>query len=826
MVFLLLNNLEAIPYSNITSNSQEQEFENPSTFNFENDLPMMEMDCAAIQEEIEKSINTLEQYLGKQESSSIVSERSVISPSFNVETAECSKRVAETELTQAREKTEKARMIAQKAEEKQNQAKELIRISQASSKMNLMGARFDHFNFLKAQATYTASDYEAKRLFKIFSEAKVKTSDAVLYAIKVENSPQSIFAETDLIETQKAEREAALRALRSLKEDVNTKIDPLIAAEKKYATTQEIVQQEMMKEIKEDLTFVEELKSTAESAHLIATSIKTKFQQEMIGANLDDFVKELETYQAAESAWTQAAVGYERVQGKILHSEFLLDKNYCLGMKSNISKALNYAQRQSAGCQEAINLARERQARAINRGRKGEIITAIRTKVISSLQKTLQTKKQDLASIVISLEENIASPQAKMDKAAIQSPSSQKQIEQQELGWKDFIGSYLRKKLQYLPSENYSDLANTSKNQAITHVVFNQLKDSLPKKEEFENRSKTLLEEVKEVNLDFSAIINPIIDPIVELHPRNSNEDIAELWNEFSVEEQEIRLQQIETQANKALEQAIQDKIFLFEQLKISIEILNSALEYRNKFANTFEKASSPALRYFYYTKLDSVNNNIVKLEDAAQSVFNSAENIIKYEAKRATTTDTNKLTRFNEAITYEKHSISQYLRFAQALKNGDPKLGRYYRQSAMSFKKAATALFMNQKDLAVYWKNAGASSWMAASATIGQNEPLAALYAEAATCFENIIEALGSGQPGLIEHSKVAAITAWKKTGFWHSSEKQWDTEEFSPRLVHREGYECQIDTHYELQRRMGYNNYNTTRTPSRSKSQGCTMM
>ena len=299
--------------------------------------------------------------------------------------------------------------------------------------------------------------------------------------------------------------------------------------------------------------------------------------------------------------------------------------------------------------------------------------------------------------------------------------------------------------------------SNASKNHDVTTidikgividlVLLNQIKDLTSKKEEYENLSETILKEAKKINLIFTPILDSwetfkdqkeafyqqidakADEAIAQINPRSpialeqekviqdNQQLIRPLSKLASADEvqgvdgaQKLSVQELlDASSTGATQQfaaevevgkkSIKDKIFLLDQLKISQEILNIAIQYKNKFANAFLDAEDPALKRFYYKNLDSINNNIEKLESAAESILNSAKNIINNQAEKRICRDYDRAFYITSSIAFEGKSIAHYVQFAESLKHGDSRLARYHFKLGAYYKNRAKIENINTSD-------------------------------------------------------------------------------------------------------------------------------
>ena len=223
-------------------------------------------------------------------------------------------------------------------------------------------------------------------------------------------------------------------------------------------------------------------------------------------------------------------------------------------------------------------------------------------------------------------------------------------------------------------SKNHDVTTINIKGIVIDLVLLNQIKDLTSKKEEYENLSETILKEAKGINAVFASIIDS--------------------WETFK-DQKEAFFQQIDAKADEAIEQIdprshvaqeqkkviqenqqlIKDKLFLLDQLTISQEVLNIAIQYKNKFANAFLEAEDPALKHFYYKNLDSINNNIENLEKAAAAVITLSEQKNRCLASAAVATEEENIDiakQFQAAAKAAEEAITSYCEFAQEMKQGD----------------------------------------------------------------------------------------------------------------------------------------------------------
>ncbi|HLB34072.1 MAG TPA: hypothetical protein VJK54_07560 [Chthoniobacterales bacterium] len=224
-------------------------------------------------------------------------------------------------------------------------------------------------------------------------------------------------------------------------------------------------------------------------------------------------------------------------------------------------------------------------------------------------------------------------------------------------------------------SKNHDVTTINIKGIVIDLVLLNQIKDLTSKKEEYENLSETILKEAKGINAVFASIIDS--------------------WETFK-DQKEAFFQQIDAKADEAIEQIdprshvaqeqkkviqenqqlIKDKLFLLDQLTISQEVLNIAIQYKNKFANAFLEAEDPALKHFYYKNLDSINNNIENLEKAAAAVITLSEQKNRCLASAAVATEEEEnidiAKQFQAAAKAAEEAITSYCEFAQEMKQGD----------------------------------------------------------------------------------------------------------------------------------------------------------
>ncbi|HLB33120.1 MAG: hypothetical protein A3F67_01635 [Verrucomicrobia bacterium RIFCSPHIGHO2_12_FULL_41_10] len=351
---------------------------------------------------------------------------------------------------------------------------------------------------------------------------------------------------------------------------------------------------------------------------------------------------------------------------------------------------------------------------------------------------------------------------------------------------------------QTISSNNTKPLESQSMGAKFLEVMhLGHLKDPDPKKKEYEKRCYEMLQEAKRIHPQF--------------------EKFADQWLQASPKKIVALLHEIDaTDARPEEKKAVKTKLFLAKQLNNATQALNTAVAHRNRFALALEAARpnsddtkqeerDRSLRLsFYASKIDSVNKTIAQLENAAQSIMESAERSIDYSERMSSAFEssnpnhnygmTDEIDALIQALSLEDMSMDSNVHFVEVIRQRDlladiddaqaGELATRYTQEARAdlsaaarFSQAATlfsqaATYYTQEAEAPViendalsfrslWHDAALSAFRGAAAISNNRPEIATYYTKASSYYKNAVTAKEAGNTALTKLLRYAAGTS-----------------------------------------------------------------
>lgn len=179
-------------------------------------------------------------------------------------------------------------------------------------------------------------------------------------------------------------------------------------------------------------------------------------------------------------------------------------------------------------------------------------------------------------------------------------------------------------------------------------------------------------------------------------------------WTEYCIpKEKEIHYQNIETLAS-----TMPSELYRLVALSKAMKIMEDATTYSHYFSLAMEKYESDpkknVYQSYFFNKINTVNNNIEKLEKATDAILSLSEQrnrclVSAATARAAEMADTPVAsTKFEEAATTAQEAIASYSQFAQKMKEGDCPAAFLLRISGFSLEFKALANEYDAQALAI----------------------------------------------------------------------------------------------------------------------------
>ena len=275
------------------------------------------------------------------------------------------------------------------------------------------------------------------------------------------------------------------------------------------------------------------------------------------------------------------------------------------------------------------------------------------------------------------------------------------------------------------------------------------------------------LRPIKEKQASFKDAYQQAVQNLSTTHPHLTPQITAwdnamQTWEAaaYESEEQEnTSYQVIENLASK-----MPSELSSLVALSQARKLMEDASSYRSYLSHTLHKhADDPKYDAYcaqFLSKLDTINNNLLKIEKAADAIVNLSQERSNALASAATETEAEHpmpAAQFRDAAKSLKKTLSLYCQFGQKMKEGDApaaaslrKQAELYAQEGASLKNAAETLLTGNNTLAHKWIHIGMASSNAAKATARGNTELAEFYIQAATYYQDSAKALQAGDTTL----------------------------------------------------------------------------